>query len=134
MSLTTPALLFPAISLLLLAYTNRFLGLASVIRTLHASYKASADPVYLRQIQNLRRRIKLIRDMQLFGALSILLCTLCMFALFAGWEEAGRVLFATSLVCMSLSLALSLVEIWMSVGALDHQLKDLEVHCHHDDG
>lgn len=129
MTLTTPALLFPAISLLLLAYTNRFLGLASVIRTLHASYKSSADPVYLKQILNLRRRIKLIRDMQFFGVLSILLCTVCMFVLFLGWETAGKALFGLSLIGMAVSLTLSLVEIQMSVGALDHQLKDLEKNC-----
>jgi hypothetical protein len=38
LSLTTPALLFSAISLLLLAYTNRFLAYASVVRNLHARY------------------------------------------------------------------------------------------------
>lgn len=129
MTLTTPALIFPAISLLLLAYTNRFLGLASVIRTLHASYKSSADPIYLKQILNLRRRIKLIRDMQFFGVLSILLCTVCMFVLFLGWETAGKALFGLSLIGMAVSLTLSLVEIQMSVGALDHQLKDLEKNC-----
>lgn len=126
MDLTTPSLLFPAISLLLLAYTNRFLGLASVIRALHASHKASPDPVYLRQISNLRRRIKLIRDMQFFGALSILLCTVCMLVLFLGWPDAAKGLFVASLLCMGASLAISLVEIQMSVGALDHQLKDVE--------
>ena len=129
MSLTTPSLLFPAISLLLLAYTNRFLGLASVVRALHASYKSSADPVYLKQIQNLRRRILLIRNMQFFGVLSILLCTICMFVLFVGWDMAGKVLFGASLTSMIASLVLSLVEIQMSVGALDHQLKDLEENC-----
>lgn len=125
-TLTTPSLLFPAISLLLLAYTNRFLGLASVVRALHATYKTTDDPVYLGQIKNIRRRIRLIRDMQFHGVLSILLCTVSMFCLFQGWEMAGKVTFGISLILMILSLAISAWEIQMSVGALDLQLRDIE--------
>ncbi len=127
--LTTPALLFPAISLLLLAYTNRFLALASIVRALHASYKTSPDPIYLAQIQNLQRRIRLIRDMQLLGVSSFLLCTVCMFALFQGWTTAGQYLFGASLVLMMLSLFVSLREIFISIGALDVQLEHLEKDC-----
>lgn len=125
-SLTTPAVLFPAISLLLLAFTNRFLGLATVIRNLHATYQESPDPKYLAQIGNLRHRIKLIRDMQIWGVASLILCTACMFVLFAGYVFPGKVLFATSLIAMIISLGISLVEIQMSVGALNHHLKDIE--------
>ncbi len=124
--LTTPALLFSTISLLLLAYTNRFLGLASVIRTLHANYKQSADQNYVDQITNLRRRIHLIRDMQTLGVASLLSCTLCMAALFAGWQVIGQMIFALSLLCMVASLALSIIEIRMSTGALNVQLRDME--------
>ncbi len=125
-NLTTPALLFPAISLLMLAFTNRFLGLASVIRNLREHYEHSTDPKYLRQIDNLRRRIKLTRDMQICGIFSLILCTACMFVLFAGWMQVGKGLFAASLISMTASLALSLWEIQISVGALDLHLKDLE--------
>ena len=76
-TLTTPSLLFPAISLLLLAYTNRFLGLASVVRSLHATYKTAPDPIYVPQIENIRKRIKLIRDMQFLGAASASCCARC---------------------------------------------------------
>jgi hypothetical protein len=125
-SLTTPSLLFPAISLLLLAYTNRFLALASVARNLHASYRSSKDSGYLAQIRNLRRRIRLIRDMQFFGVLSILLCTVCMLLVYLGWQTGAKAVFACSLVCMMISLVLSLWEITLSGGALDLQLRDLE--------
>ncbi len=125
-TITTPSLLFPAISLLLLAYTNRFLGLASVVRALHASYKNTDDPIYLGQIHNIRRRIKLIRDMQFFGVLSILLCTVSTFCLFLGWTFGGKIIFGASLVLMILSLGISAWEIQMSVGALDLQLRDIE--------
>jgi hypothetical protein len=126
-NLATPALLFPAVSLLLLAYTNRFLALAAVIRGLHASYRAQPDHSgYLDQIKQLRMRVRLIRDMQSFGVLSLLLCTMSMFALFGGLLDVGKWLFGASLVSMALSLALSLWEIQRSVGALDLQLADIK--------
>lgn len=125
-NITTPALLFPAISLLLLAFTNRFLALANLIRQLHASYKTDPDEILLGQIANLRYRINLIRDMQAFGVSSLLLCVICMFVLFAGWIQAGNIIFGASLVLMAISLAISIREIQISVGALDLHLKDLE--------
>jgi hypothetical protein len=125
-TLTTPALLFPAISLLLLAYTNRFLALAALIRELHARYKASPDELIMRQIGNLRYRVALIKYMQAVGVLSLLLCTLCMFVLFAGQLTVGKYIFAVSLLLMIGSLALSIREIQVSVHALNLQLSDLE--------
>ena len=123
--LTTPALLFSTISLLLLAYTNRFLGLANVIRKLHADHLANPQEVYLLEIENLRRRVHLIRDMQTLGVLSLLCCTVCMGVLFAGWAVAGKWIFALSLILMAASLALSIVEIRMSVVALDLHLREM---------
>jgi hypothetical protein len=124
--ITTPALLFPAVSLLMLAYTNRFLGLASVIRGLHKAHTESPKPVYLKQIESMRKRIRLIRDMQSWGVLAIFLCTVCMFLLFQGFQRAGEAAFAGSMLCMLVSLALSFVEIRDSVRALDYHLLDIE--------
>lgn len=125
MDLTTPALLFPAISLLLLAYTNRFLSLAQVIRQLHASEDRNA-PVVRRQIPGLKRRIVLIQYMQGFGVLSFLLCALSMFALFIHGEMPGKVLFGTSILSLAVSLVLSLVEVLISTNALAVVVEDLE--------
>ncbi len=125
-TLSTPSLLFPAISLLLLAYTNRFLTLASLIRDLQSEYRRSGSPKIWEQIDNLRARVTLIKYMQAAGAASLLVCVLCMFLLFAGWRDAARFFFAGSLVLMMLSLALSLREIWISVTALNLQLSDIE--------
>ena len=125
-NLTTPALLFPAISLLLLAYTNRFLTLAALIRDLHARYKANPEDVLHGQIANLWYRVRLIKYMQALGVGSILLCTVSMFALLAGWQSAGTIIFGLSLVLMAFSLALSLREILVSVDALDLRLRDME--------
>ncbi len=125
-TLTTPSLLFPAITLLLLAYTNRFLGLANLVRSLYSKYQVSREEILYRQIQNLRLRLSLIRNMQAFGIASLLLCVLCMFVLFAGYALMGKIMFGASLLLMMVSLALSLREIVISVHALNLQLIDLE--------
>jgi Zn-dependent membrane protease YugP len=126
-SLTTPALLFPTISLVLLAYTNRFLALGSRIRTLHDRYEASHGPSILAQIESLRQRVNLIRLMQLYGVLSLFLCVLCMFCLFAGFVLLGKILFGLSLVAMLVSLGLSTREIHISTQALNIQLESLSL-------
>jgi hypothetical protein len=124
--LTTPALLFPAISLLLLAYTNRFLALANLIRDLHAKYKRDHDQLIPGQIANLRYRMVLIRNMQAYGVASLLLCVVCMFVLFIGWVQVGQWIFGVSLLLMTASLFLSFREIQISVDALNIRLRDLE--------
>lgn len=124
--LTTPALLFPAVSVLMLAYTNRFLALAGLIRALHAKYRDHADAAVLAQIGNLRHRVQLVRGMQALGGLSLLLCVVCMFVLFAGYEDMGKVIFAVSMILLMLSMGLSLWEIQISVRALNINLSDLE--------
>ena len=127
LSITTPALLFPAISLLMLAYTNRFLALANLIRNLHAKYKEETDPNrVLNQIRNLKRRLHIIRLMQWFSIMSFFLCVLCMFFIFRQWPEVANFLFACSMVCMLISLFLSLSEIQISTRALEIELSDIE--------
>ncbi|WP_276498208.1 DUF2721 domain-containing protein [Pontibacter litorisediminis] len=125
-TLTTPALLFPALSLLLLAFTNRFLGLATLIRNLKDRYASSRSQLVFSQIENLRNRLVLIRNMQAFGTLSMFGCVLCMFLLFADYQEAGKYVFAFSLLMMLISLALAIREIQISVKALELELNDLE--------
>jgi hypothetical protein len=126
MTLTTPALLFPTISLLLLAYTNRFLALAGLIRELHARYLTTRDEMIVRQITNLRRRVHMIRDMQGLGIASLLLCVVCMFLIFLGHPVPAAYVFGVSLLLLMVSLGFSIAEIRMSVGALDLALGDLE--------
>ncbi|MCH4564926.1 DUF2721 domain-containing protein [Halomonas sp. EGI 63088] len=126
MTLTTPALLFPAISLLLLAYTNRFLVLAQLIRKLADEERNQHQDVNARQILLLRQRISLTKRMQLAGVMSFLLCTLSMFALFLSLEFTGMVLFGISLLSLSVSLVYSLWEIQISTNALNVQLQDIE--------
>ena len=126
LSITTPGLLFPAISLLLLAYTNRFLALASLIRSLHARYQDSREPLVREQIERLRERVGLIRNMQILGVSSMFCCVLTMFVLYEGWERAGQALFGLALLLLMASLAFSIREIQLSVNALNLQLSDLD--------
>ncbi|NTU79900.1 MAG: DUF2721 domain-containing protein [Chloroflexales bacterium] len=126
LNLTTPALLFPAISLLLLAYTNRFLTLAALIRDLYGRYRAQPDPKIKGQLANLRYRIVIIRNMQFFGVASFFGCVLAMFVLFGGQIVAGQWIFGASLVLLLISLALSLREIQVSIDALTLQIDDLD--------
>ena len=121
-TLTTPALLFPAISLLLLAYTNRYLTLAGLIRDLLDRIDEESRSNVSAQIDNLRKRIYLIRSMQLCGVISFFLCVVTMLLIFLGLIGPGEVAFAASLICLLVSLALSIREISISVKALDLQM------------
>ncbi len=127
--LSTPSLLFPAISLLMLAHTNRFLGLAGVIRSLHANWRTSGEPMLLDQIDSLRRRIHIIQHMQMLGVLSLMVCIVSMTFLFFDNQFWGQITFGLSLLLMFASLALSLVEIKRSRIALDLHLQDVKREC-----
>jgi len=123
-TLTTPALLFPAISLLLLAYTNRYLTIAGLIRDLHAGKTGVGEENLNRQLMNLRTRIYLIRNMQVFGVVAFFLCVATMLLIFLRQIAIGEITFAVSLICLLISLGLSIREVGMSIGALEILLDD----------
>lgn len=125
-TITTPALLFPAVTFLLIAYTNRFLALGSRIRNLYDRYRSNPDDVLLDQIRSLRHRVYLIRNMQACGVAGLFSCVVCMFFLFAGCQLAGRLSFACSLLLLMASLGISLREILLSVEALNLELRYME--------
>ena len=127
LDIATPALLFPAITLLLLAYTNRFLALATLIRGLHTQYKKDNKQAnVLVQIKNLRSRVNLVRRMQAFGVLSFILTVLCMFALFQDAFVLSNYLFGASLFALVISLVFSFIEIQISTKAINVELSDME--------
>ncbi len=126
MDLTTPALLFPAISLLLLAYTNRFLAIATIIRQLHKIYLKDKKGILEGQIRNLRLRLFLIRNMQIFGVLSFFMCVLSMIFIYQDNQEWGGIIFGISLFALLLSLGISMREIQLSTKALEIELSDME--------
>lgn len=128
LSLTTPALMFSAVSLILLAYTNRFLAYASIIRNLYSEYKTNKDFVLIDQIKNLKKRLKLIRWMQILGVLSLFFSMISMLLLYMNLNILGGYAFVLGLLCMIGSLIISVWEIQISVKALDLHLKGMENH------
>lgn len=126
LDISTPALLFPAVSLLFLAYTTRFLHLAALVRNLHRDWIELRDEALRAQIDNIRKRLKLIRWMQLLGAVSLLLCVVSMVAIVFGWTQTGMVSFLAALLLMGASLVSLALEIWCSGGALHILLKRVE--------
>ncbi len=127
-SINTPALLFPAISLIMLAYTNRFLALSNRVRSLHDKYDAGNAQKHIihGQIKNLRYRLKLIKNMQALGVVTFLSCILCMYFIYAQWLRMAHWVFAFSLITFAASLALSLLEIQLSTKALEIELSDMD--------
>ena len=126
LTLTTPALLFSAISLIMLAYTNRFLAYAAVIRNLHAKFLERQEESLLRQIQNLKLRLNLTRWMQLFGITSLLFCVLTMFLIYINYHTIAVYVFGFALILLIISLALLIKEIQISAQALQHHIADIE--------
>ncbi|WP_338377912.1 DUF2721 domain-containing protein [uncultured Flavobacterium sp.] len=125
LSIETPALLFSATSLILLAYTNRFLTIAQIVRGLKKTYDQEHTKSILIQIKNLNLRITLIRYMQLFGVMCLFLSVFAMLLLFIEQQMIGIYLFGASLLCLLVSLALSFWEISISVTALRVHLSDI---------
>ena len=125
LSIETPALLFSATSLILLAYTNRFLTIAQIIRNLKKNYDDNHNKNILLEIKNLNLRLTLIRYMQLFGVMCLFLSVFAMLLLYVNQENLGIYFFGASLLCLLISLGISFWEISISVNALRVHLKDL---------
>lgn len=127
-TINTPALLFPAITLLMLAYTTRFLAIANLIRNLRTKFNQTGEDKkkIIAQLKNLRIRIRFIKYMQTFGVFSIFLCVLCMFFIYINYQVWAQVVFGFSLLVFLISLSLSLTEINISTKALEFELSDIE--------
>jgi hypothetical protein len=126
LTISTPALLFPAVSLLFLAYTNRFLHLAALVRQLHRDWVERQDDCLRAQIDNMRKRLALIRWMQLLGAVSILLCVVAMVAVMLEANLTGWIAFFAALLFMGGSLFCLILEVACSGGALKILLDRVE--------
>lgn len=127
LTLTTPSILFSAISLIMLAYTNRFLAYAAVIRNLKTEHEQNPTPMTQRQIDNLRRRLYMARSMQIFGVTSLLFCVVCTFFIYIGWQETAVYVFGVALLLLVISLAISVKELLISVQALEYRLDNVKV-------
>lgn len=126
LTLSTPALLFSTISLLMIAFTNRFLAIANLIRDLHKQFQQNPDGIVEAQIKSLHMRLRLIRTIQALAVLSLLCSALCMLFLFQEQVIIARILFIGALVLQIIALGLSVVEISVSITALKLELNDME--------
>ena len=126
LTLTTPSLLFSAVSLIMLAYTNRFLSYAQIVRTLKTEYDLHPSKITAAQIENLRSRLYLIRMMQILGIVSLLLSVVCMFLIYVGLQTFAVIVFAISLLSLIASLGISIGEIIICVRALELYLSAME--------
>lgn len=127
LQISTPALLFSAITLLMLAFTNRFLAIANLIRGLHRKYLENPnEEIIIGQIHNLKQRLSMIKNMQLCGVLSFLLCVICMFLIFTENQQSAKYVFIASMLSLLVSLGISLVEILISTRALNLEIQDME--------
>lgn len=126
LTLITPTFLFSAVSLILLAYTNRFLSYAQLVRSLKDRYMKDQSAVTKAQIINLKKRLNLTKYMQLFGVNSLFLCVVTMFLIYIGYQELSAYVFAVALLFLIISLGLSGWEITISVNSLRIYLSDMD--------
>jgi len=126
LTISTPAILFSTVSLLMIAFTNRFLAIASLIRDLHQKFQSKPDTVYIGQIRNLHTRLQLIRVIQIISVTSLLVSAVCMLVIFGGNQLVARWLFSLALVLQISALAVSVWEISISINALKIELSDME--------
>ncbi len=125
LTLVTPSIMFSAISLVMIAYTNRFLTYTQVIRNLAADHAANPSDKHVKQIANLRKRLYMTRWMQILGITSLFLCVISTFLIYVGFQLAAAWIFGAALLIMIISLAISIAEIQISVKALDIQLDNI---------
>ncbi|MCD8081777.1 MAG: DUF2721 domain-containing protein [Bacteroides sp.] len=125
-NLITPTFLFSAVSLILLAYTNRFLSYAQLVRTLRDRYMEKPSDVTVAQIENLRKRLSLTRTMQVLGISSLFFCVISMFLIYIGLKMASVIVFGLALLLLISSLGVSIHEILISTCSLDIYLSTME--------
>lgn len=127
LTLSTPAILFSTVSLLMIAFTNRYLALASLIRELHEKFKLDkTDKLIVLQIRNLQKRVKLIRNIQFIAISSLLFSAICMMLIFVGKTNLAAWFFGGGLVMQIVALTMSVAEITLSMNALKIELSDME--------
>ena len=125
LTLSIPALLFPAISLSMLAYNARYLAIAALIRELHRQFREKTSANLGKQVLQLQRRLEIIKQMQALAILSFLFSALCMLLIYLQWSFWANLFFGISLLCLIGSLILSFIEVQLSTKALGIQLSDI---------
>ena len=127
-----PAILFPAIPLMMVNFGNRYSSLSTLIRKIHdelINKKTSTNDRsairYLAQIKILRQRLVLNRLMQTTASLSFLVNLMSIFFAFK-YQEYFINTFLFAVLLFSVSIIIYIYELQIAVQALDKHLEDLE--------
>jgi ABC-type multidrug transport system permease subunit len=126
LTISTPALLFSTVSLMMIAFTNRYLAIASLIRELHEKFQKNAEENYVAQIKQLHRRVYIIRNIQFIIVCSLFLSAVSMLCIYLQYQSVAQALFFTALLMQIAALGLSIWEISISIHALKIELSDME--------
>lgn len=126
LTLNEPALIFPAIAILMLGYINRYIGTAGVIRTFKKDYDSGYKHNNLtKQLDILKKRIELSRLMLTSASSALLFACLSMYLIFQDMQDAGQIIFGLSLIAMIISLIFSLYETSLSNKSLLIEVSDV---------
>ena len=132
LDLTTSALLFPAIPLLMITFGTRFTVVSELIRKIHDEYAADIDLDDVRakrmlgEISALKKRLWMIQINQTLSSLSFFFNLLPMFALYMGNQNLAKTIFGIALALLMLAVVLFIIEISIAVRSLNLQLSDLD--------
>ena len=126
-----PALLFPAIPLMMISFGNRYTSLATLIRKIHdklITTKSSELVIdhYFDQIKILTRRLTLVRSVQTLSGISFLFNLLTIFTNYINIEVLALNFFGLSVLVFSIAIILFIYEIQLSTKALSKHLEDLK--------
>ena len=99
---------------------------AAIIRSLRDQYVKEKNASIIRQINNLKLRVRLTRYMQISGITSLLFCVLTMFLIYIGYQIIAAWAFGLGLVLLIISLLFLIWEIQISAKALQHHLSEME--------
>ena len=125
MDITTPAILFPAISLLFVAYTNRLHSLSVLIRAMTTEGSDESKTEHTEeQLDILQKRVTYIKRMQVFGILSFIFNLITIICLYINYDYLANYIFGFGLFMLSASLFFALLETLISTKALNIHLKN----------
>ena len=126
-----PALLFPAIPLMMISFGNRYTSLASLIRKIHDlivlnKHSKKTAGHYLDQITILTKRLKLVRAIQTLSGLSFLSNLFSIFASYLEEYQLALNSFGLGVLIFAIAILMFIYEIQLSTRALSKHLEDLK--------
>ena len=123
-----PALLFPAIPLMMIVFGNRYSSLSKLIRDLHDRF-LKEDEVrdkFTEQIELLTDRLFLVKSMQTLAGLAFIANLLTIFFRYIDVPSVAFSLFGVATILLSASILLFVIEIQKSSSALSKHISDLK--------